>query len=235
MAESIWESTIFWVLLILFFIIFIFVFYSPAEGFMGKVAKLALAVEKLLPVEPSKQVKQDTSLPQSTTDTQKRFMEEISKYYDKEKCVLSFSSLEGLGDYKMELSSYESKVTSRILGKDERKLNPIDTGDKELKMCVINAKAFYNCYLSDNKDCTQNLYREKDFIQLTKNRILIDENTYRLAQGLLFKPTKNDVCFIPIYIFQLTIYPQKWGCDASENMIDEACLEKIKQKIPSCS
>ena len=59
-----------WLLIMLFIVIFIFAFYSPAEGFMGKIAKLALSAERFLPVEPSKELKQDESLPQSTISTQ---------------------------------------------------------------------------------------------------------------------------------------------------------------------
>ena len=52
--EKVLGKIILWASLIIFVIIFFFVFYSPAEGFMGKIAKLALGAERHLPVEPQK-------------------------------------------------------------------------------------------------------------------------------------------------------------------------------------
>src|SRR3989338_2139372 len=113
MAEGIWGKIITWGLLILFLLVFFFAFYSK-EGLMSIVSKLALSAERFLPFEPGKDVKQDESLPQTTKDTQKTFMEEISNFKDKENCLLEFSSLAGLGDYRMYVLNFEGKVRSRI-------------------------------------------------------------------------------------------------------------------------
>ncbi len=244
MAEEMLNKLVLWAILIIFIIIFIFVFYNPKEGFMGKVSKLALAVERFLPFGRGEQVKPDTSLQQSTITAQERFMKEFSSYYDKEKCLLSFSSLADLEKFSMELSNYDGKVTSRIeksTGSEAgMKLNPVSSGDNELRMCVISAEAFYNCYLAGSKDCTKITYSEKNFVKLTKDSITIDGNAYTLGQGLLFKPEKSKVCFIPVHKstgdswYKFWQIFTKWGCEAGKSTIDDDCLEKIKKEIPSC-
>lgn len=234
-----------WLLIVLFIVIFIFAFYSPAEGFMGKIAKLALSAERFLPIEPTKEVKQDESLPPSTINTQEAFMNDITSYADKEECMLNLRSLSGLEDSKMEVVNFEGKVISRIekpVGKEGGiKLNPIDTNDKKLQICTINPEAFYDCYLNEQKkDCKKELFKTLNLIHLTKDSIIIDGNSYTLGQGILFKPKKDKVCFIPVHSstgdswYKIWQVFTKWGCDASKGTIDDDCLAIVKNKIPLC-
>ena len=96
MAEGVLNKIILWGLLILFIFIFLFALYNPREGFMGKIAKLALSAERFLPTEPSKELKADESLPQAVIKVQKTFIEQISMFPQTEKCLLKFSSLSDL-------------------------------------------------------------------------------------------------------------------------------------------
>lgn len=232
MAEGVLNKIITWALIILFILIFLFVFYSPAEGFMGKIAKLALGAERFLPVEPNKEVRQDESLPQLTTSTQNVFMEDLTKYIDKEKCLLPFGSLAGLDNYKMQVSNFENRITSRIENSNGIKLNPLST-DKNLQICVVDPEAFFGCYLSTqiDRDCSRQLYRTLDSVYITKDNVIIDENHYELTQYFLFKPTKDKVCFIPLYVPPSSTIS---GCYVVKDTITYECLDRIKE-IPLCS
>ena len=244
MAEEIFHKIMMWVVLILFLLVFFFAFYSKDKGFISKIANLALVAERFLPVEPSKEVKQDESLPQAAINVQKNFMQEISQYRDKEKCLLEFSSLTRLGDLRIELSNYEG-ITSRIekpVGKEGGiKLNPIATSDQQLRVCAIESEAFYKCHLdSQKKDCSQQIYKTVNLIEITKESIIIDGNSYKLGQGFLFKPDKNNICFIPIHTstgdswYKFWQVFTKWGCEAGKNTIDDDCLAIIHKNLPSC-
>lgn len=230
MAEGIWNKIITWVLLVLFIIFFIFIFYSPADGFMGKIANLALGAERFLPAEPNKEVKQDESLPQATLDVQKRFMQDISKQIDKGECLLPIGSLSGLGDFKMEISNFDGNIVSRInkpVGEGEIKLNQ-QTSEQKIHVCIIDSGAFYDCYLNPTKtDCENQLYQEINSVQITKDKIIIDGKSYDYDDNAMFKPENNKVCFIPTYG---SLNP---GCRANEIAIDKSCLTKLA-KIQNC-
>ena len=243
MAEGIWNKIILWSILLLFVFIFLFALYSKDNGFMSKIAKLALSAERFLPVEPNKEVKQDETLPQEAINTQKTFMQEISQNRDKEKCLVKFSGLSGLGDLRMELSNYEginSRIEKPVGNEGGVKLNPMTTSDTQLNICVINPEPFY-CYFNKQANCPQQLYNKIDTIAITKDSIIINGNSYALGQGFLFKPDKNNLCFIPVHSYTGDIWYKvvwqvftKWGCDASKNTIDDDCLAIIQKNIPLC-
>jgi len=243
MAEGILNKIILWAILLLFLFIFAFALYSKS-GLISKIANLALGAERFLPTEPSKEVKADESLPQTAINTQKTFMEEITRHKDNGKCLLTFSSLSGLNDFKMELTNYNG-VISRIekpIGKEGIiRLNPIQIKDEKLQVCVINAESFYECYIGPQRICTKQLYNTINSVEISKDDIIINKNTYTLTKDILFKPDKDKVCFIPIHsstgdswykIYQVFT---KWGCDVSKNTIDDDCLNIIKSHIPECS
>lgn len=243
MAEGIWNKITLLGLLILFISIFTFAFYSKT-GLMSKIASLALGAERFLPVEPRKEVKPDESLPNAVTNTQRTFIEEISKFPETEKCLLMFTTLNDLGDYRMELSSYEGKVISKIeklLSKEGGiKLSPVETKDNKLQVCVMEPEVFYDCYIGPQRTCKKLLYTTLDVVKISKDGIMLKDDNYKLSQ-LLFKPEKDKVCFVPIHSstgdnwYKFWQVFSKWGCDVSKNTIDDDCLRLIKNEIPECS
>ena len=229
MAEGVLNKIILWALFILFLFVFLFVFYRPAGGLMSKIASLALGVEKYLPVEPNKELKQDDSLPQVTLDVQKKFMQDISQQIDKGECLLSIESLSGLGDFKMEVSNFDGNVVSIInkpAGEGEIKLNQ-QTSEQKIQFCIIDSKAFYDCYLNPTQtDCENQLYKEINSVQITKDNIIINGKSYDYDKIALFKPEDGKVCFIPTY-------SNGPGCNANDLAIQDSCLPKLP-RIQNC-
>ena len=80
MAEGLFNKIILWALLGLFIVIFLFIFYGPKEGFMGKIANLALGVEKYLPIQSQREVK-----PNEKTVQWLKILQE----YEQKKCVVN--------------------------------------------------------------------------------------------------------------------------------------------------
>lgn len=229
------------------FIVFLFILFSvifTKTGLTSQLANLALGMERFLPFTPSKEVVQDESLPQATINAQQKFMDDINNYRDKENCLLKLSSLNGLGELRIWLSHYNG-ITSRIekrVGKEGGiRLNPLSTYDQQLKICVINPEAFYDCYLNaKNKDCTKQLYHDLESVKITKDSIIINGNSYGLGQ-FLFKPDKDTLCFIPVHrltgdsVYKFWQFFARWGCDAGKDTIDNDCIKKMQNSIKLCS
>ena len=234
MAEGIWDNIIKWTILILFVVLFIFILYNPAEGFMGKISKLALGVQKYLPITPQKEIRQE-SLPDAIVNAQKSFMGEISAFSDKEKCLFTINRLASLGNYRLALSNYEgvvSRIEKPVSKEGSIKLNPLKTENEKLEVCVIAPKAFHDCYLNPAKayaktGCTEQIYNDVKQVIITKNSIIIneDEVEYELST-IAFKPSKDKVCFIPLH--------KLGGCDAKEASIGDDCVGKMPFLITSC-
>ena len=243
MAEAILGKIIQWGLLLLFLFIVMFAFLNPKFGLMQKIGKAALSFERFLPDSPSKDVAADQSLPKEATSTQQKFINEISAYSDKSNCLLRFSDLSGLENTKLELVNFEGKISSRIqkaAGEADTggiKLNPLQT-EKELQLCKINAEGLYNCCLKDNgaadcSKCGSQIYLTINSVLLSNDKIALSSlnaGEYNYAKGLVFKPIKDRICFIPVYSGWFT----KPGCDASGDRLDDNCINMIKSKIKYC-
>jgi len=220
----------------------LFIFYNPAEGALIKGIREAIGIQNLFSNEPRKELKADESLPQSTTNAQKRFMEEISRYRENGECLLSFSSLSGLGDFKMELTNYKG-IISRIgkpLGEGTLPISPIEIKDEKLQVCVINTKFFHDCYLNQRGKCVaEQLYNKVESILVSKDSIIIDGKPHLLSRKFLFKPDKDHLCFIPTHSdrWYAPWEFKKWGCDVTKDTIDDDCIEQIfeNNKILLCS
>lgn len=203
MAESniLWEVGA-WGLIILFIIIVTFGIFSPSKGWAAEITKNALGILKYLPTSPSKEIKHDETLPEIVKNTESAFIADISKNNDKGGCVLNVRSLEGLSDYKMEISYFQG-TTVRIekpSGKEGGiKIEPIKAVNENLRVCIVNPDAFENCYLnpSGEKRCDRQLYNDFDIMQVTKDQIIASSKTYSFIQGFMFKPDNNRTCFIP--------------------------------------
>jgi len=235
MAEGILNKIVLWGILLLFIFIFFFAFYSKDSGFISKIGKLALSAERFLPVEPSKEVKQDETLPQEAINTQKAFMQEVSQYRDKGECTIQSSGFSGLGNLIMELSNYEginSRIKKSVGEEGGKSLNHMTTSDTKLSICVINPTTFFNCYLNPTKkDCSFEVHQTYSIIELTKDSIIINRKKFGLAQSLLYKPDKDNVCLIPLH----SSFATAPGCDANEDSLDESCIPKIQSNIQMCS
>ncbi len=233
MVELISSKMVLWTLLIVFVLIFVFGFYNSKTGFISKFMGIALGAERLLPIEPIKELRPEDSLPQPLMDAQKAFMDDISKYPGQEKCLLSFNPISGLGDFTMTLSNYEGKIISRIgkpiAGGGTRNLNPVEADS--LQVCVIDSGAFYDCYVGSQQSRCAKLYNTPVSVEITKDSLTINGKAYSLAQNLLFKPEKDKVCLIPS---SKSLFGSLLGCSKNSDTIDDRCMEKIKSAIPEC-
>ncbi|HLC60953.1 MAG TPA: hypothetical protein VJJ52_06005 [Candidatus Nanoarchaeia archaeon] len=237
MAEAILGKIIQWGLLLIFLFIVMFAFLNPKFGLMQKIGKASLSFERFLPDSPSKDVAADQSLPKEATSIQQRFLSEISTYSDKSNCLLRFSDLSGLEDTKLELVNFEGKISSRIQKPTGQKLNPIPTGIN-VQLCKINAEELYNCCLKNNEatDCSKcgsQIYSTISSVLLSNDKIVLSSlksGEYNYAKGLIFKPTADRTCFIPVYSGWFT----KPGCEASGDKLDDDCITDIEIKISNC-
>ena len=229
MTEGIIGKFATWAIIILFMFVFLFVFYSPEEGFMGKMANLVLGANRFLPVVPQKELKQDELLPKLVVTTETNLVQDISSQPDSEKCLLKLRDLSNLGDLKIKLSNYRG-VTARVKNPVGKELNPIKTSNDKTEVCIINPDAFWKCYFNpSNTDCTQQLYTKIDSAEITKDSIIVNGKSYSLAQGFLFKPDKDRVCFIPAQ----QNYDVTSNCDETTTLLDTDCLVKFN-RIPQC-
>lgn len=240
MAESIFGKIIEWGLLILFLLVIMFALLNPKFGLLQKIGKASLAFERFLPDSPNKDVAADQSLPKDAISVQQRFINEISAYPEREKCLLIISDISGLEDTKLELSTFEGKISSRIQKPSGQKLNPIMT-EKEIQLCKINAKQLYDCCLKegsgDCNNCGSGIYMTISSAVLSNDKIALTSlqgGEYDYAKGLAFKPAKDRVCFIPTYSGWLT----SRGCDAEGDRLDDDCISDIdsvmQKKILKC-
>lgn len=242
MAESILGKIVLWASLIIFILVVSYALYSP-QGLISEIANLALGAERFLPFEPAKEVRQDDSLPEPAVKAQESFMGSISKNSEKEECLQVLSDLSGLGSLSMEVSNYEDKVISAIekpIGKEGGiKLNARQSENK-LQICVIEPKAFYDCYINTKRECTNEPFKPVNSVHLTKDSIAIEGATYKLENGFLFKPKKDKVCFMPVHgstgdkWYKLWKVFTKWGCDAGKDTIDDDCIKEIRKRINLC-
>ena len=191
-----------WVLIIIFILMITFAFFSPAEGFMPKIANIALGIQKYLPISPSKEIKQDEILPDAVKNTEKEFIADISKQSDKGNCILIVNNLNGLGDYKMEISYYQG-LTARIEkpagSEGTRKIEPVKADNENIKVCIVQKDAFIDCFLNPSgvKNCGNPIYKEMTLAQVSKDEVVAGGNKYNILPGIMFKPDNNRVCFVP--------------------------------------
>ena len=220
----------FLVLLIIFFALF-----YKNTGRFPKTADLVLGLERFVPLFPNQEVNQDESLPQEIINIQSNMLNEITSNYDSEGCLIKYS-LNGLGDYAIELSNREGQVDSLVLKTPENSKGSIKishqvTKGKGMQICMVDPVEFYHCYLDYLKpksELCKQLYKLVTSIQLTEDHISIDENNPKfLLQGTLFRPEKGKACFI-------TMRTASVGCDRSDNGLDKGCIDQLKTKLPYC-
>ena len=230
MAELTLNKMITWAVLLFFIIGFFYVLYSN-KGLYSKLSKfLVSSTERFLPSKPQKDITK-AEVPQIVIDVQSAFMEDLTKNPEQQNCKLIFSSLEALDDYNLELVYSENKITSFIempVGEEGGQRFYPKTTEQELKLCVIEPKAFYDCYLADkNRNCEKQYYIDLNSAIISKESMLINGEEYDLRHNFLFKPTKDRVCFIPT--------ERGFGsCEAHETALDNDCIPTMEYVISKC-
>ncbi len=245
MAEGALGKLVTWGLLIIFLLLFAFAFFNPKFGLIQKVAKIGLGAEKFLPDEPKKEVTQDQSLPSSAITAQERFVNELSQHNEQSNCLLEFTDVSGLEDTRLEILNYEGGMSISIektAGKEETgtiKLNPLPVNNNQLKVCTINAESFYRCAI-DKEQSQCSAFTSVNSISLSKDSLKIENSQYPYAKGLLFKPQKDRICFIPLHSYTGGSWYKFWesftryGCDATKATLDEDCAQDIQINIKKC-
>ena len=239
MAELVWSRIIEWVLKLFFFLFVIAVLFNIIKSITN-----SDAIDKNSPIIKTNDVSKHDGVSEKINDVQQKFTYEITQSLDVDKkCLLEYSGLNGLNDLKMELDNYDNKVYSSILnlaGKGYQQVNTINTKDKNINICIVKAENFYNCYLGDGRGC-DDLFTDVKTIIVSKNDISVYETSYDYDKGILFKPQKNLVCFIPTHKYTGGSKWKVWqmvsrlGCDANEGTLDDDCIASIKDKVKSCN
>ncbi|MBI2557962.1 hypothetical protein HYW20_01460 [Candidatus Woesearchaeota archaeon] len=110
--------------------------------------------------------------------------------------------------------------------------------------CVIGegeaAINFYNNYLKDKKcesDCRGD-YSQANLEFNSANSIIVNGQKRDLNdQNLLYVTENGNVCFFPTYsghTFNPLDWVRRWRCDASNEGLDDDCINIIKTRIPQC-
>lgn len=234
MAEITLEKIIVWLLLLLFIFITFFVFYSKDKGFMSKVSNLVLSIgERFLPVEPRKELKQDEAIPEKVIGVQNNFEKLIRSYVSTsanvEVCLIKFDSISSLKDFGLEISNLGDNMNTKLIKKKpESYLALSKVTINNAKACLINSQDIYNCYNSEKRICSKNMYNPNvNLLRVYDEQINVNGKDYILAPYLL--KYGNNFCFIPMHK-----YGRGWGCDADKNSIDDDCLPQIINNIPEC-
>ena len=230
MAEGILNKIIVWILIALFLVIFIFVFYSPGEGLMAKIANLALGAQRFLPVEPQKNVVQNQQLPESAVTAQNNFIDSIknamSTSSDKKFCLVKFD-ISGLKDYDMQLVNNNGVMTSRIVkksGDGNVFLNPTKLDNANI--CIFNHVKIFDCDLQSSQGCQEkNYYNDVSIITAGYGKITADVKTSSSLPVLIKIGKTNNICFV-----RTATVRGGEPCDRTQRIIDDQCLAYLQEK-----
>ena len=208
-------------------------FYSD-EGLLKTIANLALKTERFLPFGTDKDVGTTTAINTAVLASHLKFSEEVDKYAANYGCLIDadFSAFDG---YTLEISNSAGKITSTIL-KPVNEKGLIDnsgflrlrqkTVESNTKICMVNPDVFVKCY-NENQGCTSSsLFVSADKLKVTKDKVLFGDQSHNYANGILFKPAQDEVCFIPTHSGAFTWF----GCDADAATMDDDCLNFYKIK-----
>jgi len=155
---------------------------------------------------------------------------------DDEKCLIRYGKVDDFGDFQMELSNSGSEVLLRKLTDRGQALSQQTV--EGINFCLIDPQPFFDNYLRD-EICTNNC--QQDFTEPTS--IIFTEDTIEDVDledgGLMYKPTKDKVCFFPTHDFGATWWnPISWiiniGCEANEGTIDDDCISRLQDIIGVC-
>lgn len=238
MVEGILNKIILWGVLILFILAIIFIFYSPAKGFMGKLGRLALGAERFLPVETQKETgkKQNQQVPQETIDAQQEFANTIknmlSRQTNNQFCQTDVE-LTRLKDYELQLSQNDGlniRITKK-LKEGNTYVNNIKIDNA--KICVLDSSKVFNCNILKKQQCNQqDYYEQANFVNIASEKITANGKTTPMANTLIRIGQTNNICFVRT----ISPVPGMQECNPEYNIIDETCLAYLKKNniMPSC-
>ncbi|HLC50417.1 MAG TPA: hypothetical protein VJI97_03230 [Candidatus Nanoarchaeia archaeon] len=238
MPETLIGKIVLWGSLLVFVVIFSYVFFSD-EGMLKTIAKLALKTERFLPFGTDKDVGTTTSIDAAVLTSHSKFTEEVDKYAANYGCLIDadFSAFDG---YTLEIANTD-RITSTILkpvnekgivvdNKGFLRLNQKST-ESNSKICMVNPDTFHKCYYLNQGCNPSSLFVSANKLEVTKDKVLFEDKSHSYANGMLFKPTQDEVCFIPTH----SGFGTWFGCDADAATMDNDCVDFIKSKIPKCS
>ncbi|MBI2654702.1 hypothetical protein HYX02_07915 [Candidatus Woesearchaeota archaeon] len=235
MPEIVWNKVAGWTIIVLFIFLLIFIYYSSDKGFMSKVADLSLSFgEKYLPFEPQKELKQLKDVPQKVVNTHKAFntaMEESLKKSTGEDCLVNIPSLADLSGFGIELSNLDNNMNSKIIEKTGVGYAALDKLEIfNAKVCLINAKNFYDCYIGPSRNCGK-IYDDIHILRISKGELTIGSNKFELAPFAV-NIEKNKLCFVPM---DSGVFSRlKCILNEEKNLLDNDCIQEIKNKVPLC-
>jgi hypothetical protein len=239
MPETLLGKIVLWGSLIIFVIIFSYSLYSK-EGLMRTIANAALKFDRFLPFGTDKDVGTTTSIDAAVLTAHLKFTEEVDKYAANYGCLIDadFSAFDG---YTLEISNSAGKITSTILKPANEKGLVVDSSgflrlrqkstESNSKICMLNPDKFDKCYRLNQGCDPSSLFVSADKLDVTKEEVLFGDQSHSYANGMLFKPAQDEVCFIPTHSGFGTLP----GCDANAATMDDDCLKFIKSKVPKCS
>lgn len=236
-----------WGLGIIILIILLFIFFP---NLMGKIKDKAFAFGHWVVKDPDKP-KLAMEIPQDLKDSYDDFFSILEKNKEGKEfkeCLLKYGGLSTPEDYSIDL--FEESGYSGWIFKLAGKEGGFRTNEKTvggLKPCIVNAENFYNQYLAENKRNTGQKYIEADNLKIEEDKILFQGNEYTLNTIYLFKADGYDeeskssghICFFLTHATGVTWYNPitiftKWGCEFSENSIDNDCMKYIESELSLC-
>lgn len=233
MVESTFSKLTTWLFIILFLLIFTWAFFASDKGFMSQAANIALSFgDWFLPAEPKEELKQFKDLPKAIINTQNAVKATIDVTLLKSKdkiCLVELPYLGDLKDFGLELINQNDYVNSKIIqksGPGYLAKNPVSIDNA--KICLVNTKNFYDCYIAPERNCAGNIYNDIESVKIYNKKISIDNEEYGLAPYII-NLGQGRFCLIPTHSHYL-----KRHCDADEKTLDNNCLSQIKD-IPACS
>ncbi len=235
------EYIIVLIILSIILILVLVAFLGPKIGLFNYFSNFVGTVKKWIPGKESIEVK-ELIAPEKLD----RFFDDFEATLESavgpnEKCLIKYEKIDDFEGFRVELTNIDKNLVLRKINKDDQVLQPQITIEN-INICRIEPQIFFNNYLGE-EPCTDNC--EKDFIienSMTLTTDNLNEEFGLEDGGLLYKPKKDKVCFIPTHKTGVTWYKAiwqvftRWGCEPSkEGTLDNNCIKQIKEKIDLCT
>ena len=152
-------------------------------------------------------------------------------------CLLTHNAFpSNFNGFKISLSQAEQGIFVELKNKQEQRVKSPNTISGKIPCVVGEGEAainFYNNYLKDKK-CESNClgdYSQANIEFNSGDSIIVNGQKRGFNdQNLLYVTENGNVCFFPTYAGWFT----SWGCEASNEGLDDDCIDQIKIKIPQC-
>ncbi|MBS3130990.1 hypothetical protein J4212_01020 [Candidatus Woesearchaeota archaeon] len=159
----------------------------------------------------------------------------LMRKQDYRNCIASRQPLSELKGNKIALADSGQGIVAELINKEGQRIKVDSVSGK--KTCVISegsaAISFYGNYLDSTK-CTENCpkdYSEAKIEFTEEGSITVNGNKRGMDDAMaVFFNREGNLCFVPTYSGYLT----PWGCDASQEGLDNDCIETIKKSVKPC-